>query len=119
MLDMMIRGGQHIEPATYAAAIETAWSTGILPLQCYAVGLHERAVSRHGLPAAAVEDVAEEGATRLALPAAAPFVSLVSLVQLLRALRQRLAGAGVGALRPVVQLRVAVQVSGGLIFGQS
>jgi len=121
MLDMMIRGGQHVEPSTYASHIEAAWSTGVLPLQCYAVRLHERANARHGLPSAIIEDVEDEETTRLALPVAPPSVSLVSLVQLLRALRQRLVGAGMGgvgaAVRPRVCLSVAVQVRGFGVLG--
>lgn len=116
MLDMMIRGGQHIEPATYSAHIQSAWASGVLPLQAYAVRLFDRAVARHGLPAAAVEDDAAAAATRLSLPGSPPFVALVGLVQLLCALRARLVSGACGAgVRPLVLLEVAVQVRLGLV----
>lgn len=50
MLDVMMKGGQHVEAPTYAAQIEAAWSSGVLPLQAYAVRLHERAAARHACP---------------------------------------------------------------------
>jgi hypothetical protein len=113
MLDMMIRGGQHVEAATYASHIEAAWSTGVLPLQAYALRLYERAVARHSLAAAAVEDEPGSpggagGVTRLVLPAAPPYVSLIALVQLLRTLRQRAAAGGAAGVRGAVQLSAAV-----------
>ena len=108
--DAMLRGAQHVEAPTYAALVQALWATGALPLQAYAVRLHERAVARHALPAAGADDDAAAGATRLALPAAPAYASLLALVQLLRALQARLAGAGcaaaAAALRPVVLLEV-------------
>jgi pentatricopeptide repeat protein len=43
MLEIMLRSGQHVDPATSDAAIDTCWATGIVPLQQVAVQMYKRA----------------------------------------------------------------------------
>lgn len=43
MLEVMLRGGQHVDFTTYDAAIDACWATGVVPLQKYALQLYERA----------------------------------------------------------------------------
>eukprot|EP00879_Flechtneria_rotunda_P029688 GHRR01032127.1.p1 GENE.GHRR01032127.1~~GHRR01032127.1.p1 ORF type:complete len:124 (-),score=33.38 GHRR01032127.1:531-902(-) len=43
MLEVMLRGGQHVDLTTYDAAVGACWATGVVPLQKYALQLYERA----------------------------------------------------------------------------
>jgi pentatricopeptide repeat protein len=43
MLEVMLRGGQHVDLTTFDAAIDACWATGVVPLQKYALQLYERA----------------------------------------------------------------------------
>lgn len=43
MLEVMLRGGQHVDITTYDAAINACWATGAVPLQKYALQLYDRA----------------------------------------------------------------------------
>lgn len=43
MAEIMLRSGQHVEPATFDAAIDACWATGVTPLQQVGLQLYERA----------------------------------------------------------------------------
>jgi pentatricopeptide repeat protein len=43
VLEVMLRGGQHVDLTTFDAAIDACWATGVVPLQKYALELYERA----------------------------------------------------------------------------
>lgn len=43
MLEVMLRGGQHVDITTYDAAIDACWATGVVTLQKYALQLYARA----------------------------------------------------------------------------
>lgn len=43
LLELMVRSGQHVELTTYNALIDATWSSGVVPMQKYALQLFERA----------------------------------------------------------------------------
>ena len=43
VLEVILRGGQHVELAAFDAAITACWCTGVVPLQQYALQLFDRA----------------------------------------------------------------------------
>lgn len=43
MLEVMLRGGQHVDLPTYDAAVDACWASGVAGLQRYALALLERA----------------------------------------------------------------------------
>jgi pentatricopeptide repeat protein len=62
MLEIMLRSGQHVDPATSDAAIDTCWATGIVPLQQVAVQIHKRAQQQGSHQTHMVKQVSAGGA---------------------------------------------------------
>eukprot|EP00878_Enallax_costatus_P004567 GHUV01004808.1.p1 GENE.GHUV01004808.1~~GHUV01004808.1.p1 ORF type:complete len:696 (+),score=237.48 GHUV01004808.1:1024-3111(+) len=110
MLEVMLRGGQHVDITTYDAAIDACWATGVVPLQKYALQLYDRAHQQGLFKVLMGEQVGPAGfVLDIQLPSGSPHIVLISLLHTLRDLREQYANLLVPQTVTKVLLTLGVQ----------
>ncbi|WIA09188.1 hypothetical protein OEZ85_008599 [Tetradesmus obliquus] len=110
MLEVMLRGGQHVDLTTYDAAIDACWATGVVPLQKYALQLYGRAHQQGLFQGLVSEQACAEGSLLdIQLPGGSPHVVLISLLHMLHELRYHFAAMGGAPCVGKVLLRLGLQ----------
>eukprot|EP00879_Flechtneria_rotunda_P003589 GHRR01003824.1.p1 GENE.GHRR01003824.1~~GHRR01003824.1.p1 ORF type:complete len:562 (+),score=207.75 GHRR01003824.1:1417-3102(+) len=110
MLEVMLRGGQHVDLTTYDAAVGACWATGVVPLQKYALQLYERAHQQGLYQIITNEQAHSEGyVLDVQLPSGPPYVVLLSLLRALRQLRDEYVDTMSTGTVGKVLIRLAVQ----------
>eukprot|EP00775_Hariotina_reticulata_P007913 gene7913-8109_t len=90
VLEVILRGGQHVETAACDAAISACWGTGAVPLQQYALQLFDRARQQGLYRLQVAEQVCGDSSLLdVQLPPGSAHVVLVALLHALRELREQ------------------------------